>query len=160
MSDEALLAWLSAADRKEFLALSEEDKDAVRDSFKQRIPPTADLRALAESLFKRAQLGDGRIPARQAFETAKIHECLKNAVAWVEAHPGHRLVYGYTFFHFEYGFPHVRFTPHVVVETEAGEWLDVTPHNSLEEHPFLQHAGAEAQFHAALDNGHMDHVYR
>jgi len=39
--------------------------------------------------------------------------------------------------------PHVGFTPHVAVQTENGEWLDVTPHNPVDDYPFLQHAGTE-----------------
>jgi hypothetical protein len=42
------------------------------------------------------------------------------------------------------------------VQTENGEWLDVTPHNTLDDHPFLQHADTEQEFDAAFLHGPMD----
>jgi hypothetical protein len=160
MNDEEFLARFSEEERRVWFTLSPEDQAAVRASYTQHIPPTDELRALTHQLFVRASAGDGRILRREDFMGANVHECLNNAIAWVKAHPGHRLVYGFLFFHFGYQLPHVRFTPHVAVETENGEWLDVTPHNAEDDYPFLQHAGTEPEFAAALQHGPMDLVYR
>src|ERR1700682_2791361 len=146
MNDEELLAILSEEEQKEWLALSPEEQAAVRDSFTQRIPRTDELRVLTHQLFDRVRRGDWRILRRQNLEGAKVHECFNNAVAWVQAHQGDRLVYGFIYFHFGYRLPHVRFTSHVAVLTENVEWLDLTPHNALDDHPFLQHAETEQEF--------------
>jgi hypothetical protein len=160
MSDEELFALLNEREQQEWLALSDEEKAGVRDLFTQRIPPTDELRVLTQQLFDRVRHGDGRILRRQNFEGAQIHECFDNAVAWVAAHPGDRLAFGFIYFDSGYRFPHVRFTPHVAVLTANGDWLDVTPHAALDDHPFLQHAGTDQEFDAALAHGPMDHVYR
>ena len=160
MNDEELLAFFSEEERRQWVALNAEEQAAVRASFMRHIPPTEELRALTRQLFARARFGDGRILRRQNFEDARIHECFKNAVAWVEAHPGDRLLYGFVYFHFNYQLPHVRFTPHVAVLANTGEWLDVTPHNALDDHPFLQHAGTEQEFETAFRHGPMDLAYR
>jgi hypothetical protein len=137
-----------------------EDEDALRDALDQRVSPTCELRQLTRQLFERRRAGEGRILQHQDFEGARIHDCFNNAVAWAEAHPGHALVYGFLYYDYQYELRHVRFVPHVVVQTENGEWLDVTPHHAEDDHPFLQHAGTEQEFQAAMLHGPMDHVYR
>jgi hypothetical protein len=156
--NDEMLAFLFG---EEWLALSDEEKAAVRDSFTPgHIPPTKELRALTAQLFARARAGEGRILRRQEFEDAKIHECFNNAMAWVEAHPGHALVYGFLLNDFQGLLGHVRITPHVAVRTESGEWLDVTPHDAFYDYRFVQHAGTEQEFSDALQYGPMDFVYR
>jgi hypothetical protein len=125
MTDEEVLAILSEAERQEWLALSEEEKADVRDSFTPRhIPPTDELRALTRQLFVRAGAGEGRILRRQDFEGAMIHECVDNAKAWVNGHPGHALVLGFLLNDFGYRLRHVRLTPHVAVQAEGGDgWM-------------------------------------
>lgn len=78
----------------------------------------------------------------------------------VNLHPGHRLVFGFFYFHFDYRLSHVRFMPHVAVQTEDGECLDVTPHNASGDHLFLQHAGTEEEFDRAFQHGPMDLIYQ
>jgi len=151
MNDEELLALLGEEERQEWPTLSPDDRAALRDILTQHIPSSDELRALMRHLVARVRVGDGRILRRQNFEGAKAHECFDNAVSWVKVHPAHRLVYGFLYFDVGYGLPHVRFTPHVAVQTENGQWLDVTPHNALDDHPFLQHPGTEQEFGAWPD---------
>jgi hypothetical protein len=161
MTDDEVLALLGEEERQEWLALSEEEKAGVRDSFTPgHIPPTDELRGLTRQLFARARAGQGRILRREAFEGARINECIDNATAWVEAHPGTALVFGFLLNDFGYRLGHVRFTPHVAVKTERGDWLDVTPHNAFYDHLFLQHAGTDEEFFAAFEHGPMDLIYR
>jgi hypothetical protein len=160
MKLEEWLASLNAEERAQWVALTDEEKAAVRDSFTQHIPPTEKLRALTRQLYQRARFGSARALRRQQFDGAQIHECAANARAWVAAHPGDLLAPGYIYFDFAESLPHVRFTPHVGVRTAAGECIDVTPHNALDDHPFLPHTGPIEVFDAALRNGPMDLVYR
>ena len=81
---------------------------------------------------------------------------LQQRPCWVEAHPGHLLVYGFLYADFGLQLPHVRFIPHCAVLTDDGVMLDVTPHNTEGDFPFLQHAGTEHEFLAALKHGPMD----
>lgn len=158
MGDAELLAFLSAEDGEAFLALSEEDKVAVREAFTRRLPPSEQLRALTDQLFARARARDGRVLRRQPFGDAKIHDCFNNALAWVKAHEGHALLRGYLFNPLGWSFPHVRFTPHVAVRTETGDWIDVTPHGAVDDYLFLQHAGTDEEFDAAFKHGPMDFI--
>jgi hypothetical protein len=140
--------------------MTPEEVAGFLDAMDPRLPPTEELRTLTRELFERVSRGDGRILRRQVFEGAEKHQCLENAAEWVRSHPGDRLVYGYVYFDFRPLLRHVRFTPHVAVCTAAGEWLDVTPHNALDDHPFLPHTGTEEEFGIAFTNGPMDLICR
>jgi hypothetical protein len=161
MTFEGWFAQLSKRDQKEILAMSEEEQAAMRAYFPTHVPPTDQLRALTNELFDRACAGDGRILRRHNFEGAQIHECFNNVEAWVKAHPGHSAVYGFLYYDFDLLLPHVRFVPHVAVETEkSGEWLDVTPHEVEGEYPLLQHIGTMQEFDAAMEHRPLDLIYR
>ena len=92
--------------------MNEDGRDALRDARTQRVPPTEELRALTRQLFARALRRDAWILRRENFEGARILECCNNALAWVEAHPGHLLVYGFLYADFGLQLTHVRFIPH------------------------------------------------
>jgi hypothetical protein len=158
--DDEFLALLSEGDRHAWLALSPEDQAVAREQFTQHIPPTQELCELTSKLFARARVGDGRYLQRQKFEGGRIHKCFDNVEVWVRSHPGHLMVSGFLYVHFDYAFQHVRFTPHVVAQNDEGVWLDVTPHNAEGDYLFIQHAGTDAEFAAAFDHGPMDFVYR
>lgn len=148
----------SRAPKQKGMIRMSEDESALRDALILRVPPTEELRELTRQLFKR--VGTGRILRRQYFEGARAHECFDNAFAWAQAHQGHALVYGFLYFDYERLLQHVRFVPHVVIQAEKGEWLDVTPHDTDDDHPFLQHARTDPEFQAAMCHGPMDYVYR
>ena len=50
---------------------------------------------------------------------------LRQCLAWVQTHAGHALVYGFLYYDYGRLLRHVRFVPHVVVQAENGEWLDL-----------------------------------
>lgn len=159
MSDEELLAILSNDDRRAWPSLDAEEKAGLRDIYTPRRPPTDELRALAHRLFDRWEAGDGQILLRQHLEGAQMHECFANAMAWLNAHPGHALLYGFLLLNFGARVPYVRFVPHVAVYTDEGEWLDVTPSNTAGDYLFLPHRGTEQEFSTAFNNGPMDFIY-
>jgi hypothetical protein len=160
MSDEELLALLSEEERREWPTLSLADQAAMRDMLTQRVPAAIELRELTQRLFNLVRLRAARILRPQHFDDATPHECLDNAIAWVRRHPGHAMVSGFLYHDFGYRWPHVRFVPHVAVQTENGQWLDVTLQEAQDNHPFLQHPGTEQEFQAAFGHGPMDLIYR
>ena len=160
MTDEELLAILSQEDRRAWPTLDAEEKAGLRDIYTPRMPPTDELHALSHRLFAQWEAGDGRILRRQNFEGAVINQCFDNAMAWVNAHPGHALLYGFLVLNFGDRVPYVRFVPHVAVYLDQAEWLDVTPSNTIDDYFFLPHRRTEEEFAAAFEHGPMDFIYR
>jgi hypothetical protein len=140
--------------------MTPEEAAGLLDAMDPRVPPTEELGALTRRLFDRAPRGDWQILRRQVLEGAQKHQCLANAEEWVRRHPGRPLGLRLRLLRLRPLLRHVRFTPHVAVYTAAGEWLDVTPHHALDDHPFLPHAGAEDEFQKAFANGPMDLICR
>lgn len=127
-----------------------------------KIPQTEGLRALALALYQRR--GEGTICRRSKVAIGdwqpQMHRCTWNVDTWVHHNPTHRRVYGYLYFDFDRYLDHVRFQPHCVVEIEDGSLVDITPHDSEGDYPFIRHVGTDEEFLAALDSGPLDHGFR
>ena len=130
--------------------------DTPPDELLAPVEPPAELLSLLVTLFQRRR--EGVFP-RQA--TAQIgewrpqpHCCYKNCDEWVRFNPNDKRVDGFTYFNFQlFGF--VKFTPHAVIEVEDGTLVDITPHGSLDPHPFIRHIGSPEEFLAMQEAAHV-----
>jgi len=81
----------------------------------------------------------------------RLHECHRNADAWVSLHPHHRVVRGWLLFDYSLSqFPMMRFQAHSAVEDENGRLLDVTPHDAPGPLHFLRHPDGNDMFDLAV----------
>jgi len=127
--------------------------------FEPNPPQSAVLKELVGSLYQRRSEGVilRRATASIGEWRPQIHWCEKNVEAWVRFNPQHKRADGYVFFDYRFwGLGFVRFQPHVVIENEAGELVDITPHEAADDHPFIRHIGSRDQFAAALEHGPLD----
>lgn len=118
----------------------------------------AALRRIAESVLGR--LGDQvrlkRKTARIGDWEPKVHECHDNVKYWVERNPEHKHVFGFVLFDLRALNGCLRISAHSVVEDENGVLCDITPHDALEDHPFIRNTGSMDDFIVLANAAHVD----
>jgi len=91
-----------------------------------------------------------------AVHTAKARNCHSNVMAFVRAHPDHRIARGYLLFDFLGVLPFVRLVAHSVVKTPAGHFIDITPGPHAGRDQFIPHIGDNATFEWIAEAGSLD----
>lgn len=86
------------------------------------------------------------------------NRCHDNTAIWVQHNPTHKAVPGFLLFDFGGYLNIVRFAAHSVIETEAGDLVDITPSQATVSYPFIRHAGSDEVLELAGRMMNLDYV--